>query len=70
MSEKIKGFTVTLEEDFNTDNSEAIMQAIRMIKGVSGVDPISLTGEDHINRIRIKNELRNKFYKFIDIELS
>lgn len=68
MSEKIKGFTVTLGEDFNVDDSEAIIQAIQMIKGVVSVNPISLTGEDQINRIRIKNELRNKFYKFIDDE--
>lgn len=70
MTDIVKGFLVTLEEDIRIEDVEVIMQAIRMIKGVADVEPSVLTTEDLMNRRRIKYELRDKFYKFIKDELS
>ena len=66
----VKGFTVTLEKDIRIDDVEVIMQAIRMIRGIANVEPSISTSEDHMNRQRIKYELRDKFYKFMIDELS
>lgn len=69
MTDKVKGFTVTLAEDIRIDDVEPVMQAIRMIKGVVDVHPSIVTSDDHINRIRIVEKIRNNFYKFINNEL-
>jgi hypothetical protein len=70
MTDRVKGFTVTLEKDIRIDDVEVIMQAIRMIRGIADVEPSISTSEDHMNRQRIKYELRDKFYKFMNNELS
>ena len=70
MTDRVKGFTVTLERDFRDDDVEVILNAIKMIRGVANVEPSIVTSEDHINRERLKFELRDKFYKFIKDELS
>ena len=70
MTDRVKGFTVTLEKDIRIDDVEVIMQAIRMIRGIADVEPSISTHEDHMNRQRIKYELRDKFYKFMNDELS
>lgn len=64
MTDRVKGFTVTLDRDIRTDDVEVIAQAISMIKGVIHVEPSITTMEDHINRERIKSEFRDKFYNF------
>jgi hypothetical protein len=63
MTERVKGFTVTLEKDIRIDDVEVIMQAIRMIRGIANVEP----SDDIINRE--KYELRGKFYKFVQNRL-
>lgn len=70
MTDRVKGFTVTLEKDIRIDDVEVIIQAIRMIRGIADVEPSISTSEDQINRQRIKYELRDKFYKFLSDELS
>lgn len=65
MTNKVKGFTVTLEEDFREDDVERIMNAIKMIRGVLHVEPSIVTSEDHIQRIRIKTELMDRFVKSV-----
>ena len=70
MTDRVKGFTVTLERDFRDDDVEVILNAVKMIRGVANVEPCIVTGEDHMNRERLKYELRDKFYKFMRDELS
>jgi len=70
MTDRIKGFTITLERDIRVDDVEFIQQAISMIRGVAHVEPSVSTHEDHMNRERIKFELRDKFYKFLKEELN
>jgi hypothetical protein len=60
MTERIKGFTVTLERDVREDDFEAILNAVRMIKGVVHVEPSLVTTEDHMNRTMIRIELHDK----------
>lgn len=70
MTDRVKGFTVTFERDFRDDDVEVILNAVKMIKGVASVEPCIVTSEDHINRERLKWELRDKLYKFMKDELS
>lgn len=70
MTDRVKGFTVTLEKDIRTDDVEVILNAVRMIKGIAHVEPSLSTHEDHINQERLKWELRDKFYNFIQENLN
>jgi len=69
MTDRVKGFTVTLAEDVRIDDIEATMDAIRMIKGVVDVQPCITDSNDHINRMQILSRVRTKFIKFLNEEL-
>lgn len=64
MTDRVKGFTVTLEKDYREDDVEFIQNAISAIRGVAHVEQNIVTHEDHMNRERIKAELRTMFYEF------
>lgn len=65
MTDRVKGFTVTLEKDIRIDDVEEILSAVRMIRGVAHVEPSIRTSEDHMNRQRIKGELLTKLFKIL-----
>lgn len=62
MTDRVKGLVVTLDQDIRTDDVEAIISAIRMVKYVVDVKPNVTQLDDHINRTRIKMELQQKLY--------
>ncbi|MEK6829015.1 MAG: hypothetical protein AABY15_02730 [Nanoarchaeota archaeon] len=64
MTDRVKGFTVTLEKDIRIDDVEVIMNAIRMIRGIADVQPSIAGHDDLMNQMRIKSELREKFLQF------
>lgn len=70
MTDRVKGFTVTLEKDIRIDDVEVIMNAIRMIRGISDVSPCVSTIDDYMNRQIVKHEIREKFWKFYTEELK
>lgn len=65
MADRVKGFTVTLEEDIRDEIAEEILNAVRMVKGVAHVEPSITTPEDHMNRQMVKNELSEKLFKVL-----
>jgi hypothetical protein len=65
MTDRVKGFTVTLEKDIRIDDVQAIMQSILMIRGVADVEASISTSDDHMNRQMIKAELRNKIFEIL-----
>lgn len=65
MTDRVKGFVVSLEKDVRIDDVKYIQNAIRIIKGVCDVSPSISTHEDEMNRMRINSELRDKFYQFM-----
>ena len=69
MTNRIKGFTITLEKDIREDDIQPILDAIQMIKGVASVTSKVSDSVDHMARERVKSELRDKFYNFIQKEL-
>jgi hypothetical protein len=69
MTDRVKGFTVTLAEDVRIDDVEPVMNAIRMIKGVVDVEPSITNSDDHMNRMVITSKIRLKLIDFIQKEL-
>ena len=65
MTDRVKGFTVTLEQDIRVDDVEVILNAVRMVKGVAHVEPSLTTMEDHMNRTLIRLELEQKIYEML-----
>jgi uncharacterized protein (UPF0264 family) len=63
MTDRVKGFTVTLEHDIRIDDVEVIKQAIEMIRGVANVDCSISNIDDTINQARIKHELKQKLWE-------
>jgi hypothetical protein len=68
MTDRIKGFTVTLDRDIRDDDFQRILEAVEMIKGVAHVEPSITTSEDHMNRQRIKSELLTKMFRILHEE--
>ena len=64
MSDKIKGFTVTLEQDISIDDIGDIVSAINMIKYVASVEPSTSSIDDQMNRESVRFEYREKFRDF------
>lgn len=65
MTDRIKGFVVTLDSDMRIDDIDQILNAIKMIKGICSVEPSVSNFDDTMNRERIKSELRGKFIEFL-----
>lgn len=70
MTDRVKGFTVILDQDFRIDDVEVIQNAIAMIKGVNSVNPIIANSEDFVIEKRTKSEITKKLFEFIQKELK
>jgi len=66
MTDKVKGFTVTLEKDISIDDVEVILNAVKMIKGIAHVEHSISTPNDHFARQRVKMEIREKMWNIIE----
>jgi hypothetical protein len=63
---RIKGFTVTLERDIKQEDFQRILEAVEMTKGVLHVEPVLVTHQDHIIRMRLKNDITRNILKLIN----
>lgn len=59
MTDRIKGLTVTLDRDYRDDDVEAIVDAIKMIKGVIDVELHVTEIEDHMARARVRYDVQD-----------
>jgi hypothetical protein len=66
MTDRVKGFTVTLERDVRDDDFQRIKEAVEMIYGVQHVEPSIVTPEDHMSRTRLKRDIVRNILKVID----
>ena len=64
MSDRIKGFYVSLEKDIKDEDFECIKDAVLMIKGVLSVKESVSNSEDWFNRDRIIREIT---FKILDV---
>lgn len=62
MTDRIKGFVVTLDKDYRVDDVEEIRRALLMVKGVLSVESSVADISDHMNRERVRLELHEKLF--------
>lgn len=62
MTDRLKGLTVAFESDIRDDDAQCIIDAILMIKGVSGVTTSLSSSEDYMNRQQVRREVVDKIY--------
>lgn len=67
MTDRIKGFVVTLEQDMRDDDVQSVVDAIGMIRGVASCSPSVADIDDHMNRTRIRLEMRAKVLKALEL---
>lgn len=65
MTDRIKGFTVTLDKDVGEDNADKIRQAILSLKYVAAVNSSVVDSNDLINRQRVRMELGKKIIDIV-----
>jgi hypothetical protein len=65
MTDRLKGVIVTFKEDIREDDAEAVLTAIKMVKGVLSVKPLVSDWEQHIAEERVRQELHKKLFDVI-----
>lgn len=65
MSDRHKGYIVTLEKDLKDEDSIKIIDALKLIKGVISVDPIVDDMNALIAESRARQDLGTKILKVI-----
>lgn len=70
MTDRIKGFLVTLENDIREDDAEFIVTAIKMIKGVYSVKSYIKNMEDYMCENKAKMSELNEIFKFINSRMK
>jgi hypothetical protein len=69
MTDRIRILTVTLDNDYRSDDVESVLNAIRMVKGVALVSTRVVEGGDYMNRQIATMELRQKVFSALDAAL-
>ncbi len=65
MTDILKGCTVAFDRDIREDDAEAVLNAIRMIKGVLSVSPSLSEPGDWAAGERLRRELGDKLWAVI-----
>ncbi len=60
MTTRLKGLTVAFDHDVREDDAEAIISAIRMLRGVLDVAPVEASSDDWVVQQRVRHELGSK----------
>lgn len=66
MTDRLKGFVVTLEHVMREDDAEAVLGALRMVRGVADVVPVKNDIDDQMNRLSVRRELAAALWKALD----
>jgi len=64
MTDRIKGLTVALTHNIRDDDCQCIIDAIKMVKGVEGVEMHVADPMDYITKQQVKSELRDKIVEW------
>lgn len=65
MTTRLKGLTVAFATDIREDHAEAIIAAIKMVKGVLDVKPIESPMDDWIVEERVRRDLHQKLFDLV-----
>lgn len=62
MTDRYKGFVVTLTDDMRDDDAQHVIDAIKMIKHVANVEPMVSDMADYLARERARRELIDQLW--------
>ena len=62
MTDRHAGYIVTLEQDVREDDAEAIINALRMVRGVGSVEPIVSDHRNHIGEKRARLDMERRLF--------
>lgn len=65
MTDRHAGFLVTMADDIREDDAEAVITALRMVKGVLNVSPVPASVEQHIAWTRADAAWRRQLAEFV-----
>ncbi len=65
MTDRHSGYIVVLEADKREDDAEAVITALRMVKGVLSVKPIDADVNTQIAETRVRSEIASKLFEVI-----
>ena len=65
MSDRYNAITVVLEKDTRDDDAQDILTALRMIKGVIGVEPNVVNIDSFVSDSRARQELGSKLFEVL-----
>jgi len=60
MTDRHSGYVIALAEDIREDDAEAVLTALRMVKGVMSVTPIISDGHADIVAMRVDRHWRER----------
>jgi len=70
MTDRVRHLTVVLDGDYRTDDVEAIVKTIQMIRGVASVDLGVVDARDHLARSAVRAEIEHDLHAAIDSVFS
>ena len=65
MTDRIKGLTVTLEPNMREDDAQAIIDAVRMVKGVIDVETHVADSDYHMARAAARVGMEKDLFELI-----
>jgi len=69
MTDRYKGFLITLDKQIRDDDAEHIINALKMIRGVQSVKPYIKGMEDYMEYEKAKTDCGQKILDFVRKEL-
>lgn len=70
MSDRYNALVVVLEKDMRDDDAQAIINSIRMIRGVLSVEPKVVDIQVHVAEMRARADLGQKILRVVYPELE
>lgn len=68
MTDRHAAYLITLDHDTRSDDAEATLTALRMVRGVLDVQPVLTDLDQQIAQTRADNEWRNRIYKMLETQ--
>lgn len=66
MTDRHRGYVVTLDQDIREDDAEAIINAIKMVKHVLTVRPVIADFEGHMAEDRVRMDLKKRLWEALE----
>lgn len=66
MTDRVGAITVILEKDWRADDAMAVINALKMIRGVADAVPEVTSVTDAIARVRVRREMIDKIFGTIN----